>query len=268
MSSNRSTEAARARRVWSLGSYADIAPTFLSMAAHLVSVGNVDTDDAVLDVACGTGNVAITAARRGARVSGVDITPSMLVQARKNAAIAGVEYVEWQEGNAAALPFDDDTFDVTLSCVGHIFANPPDVAGRELCRVTTPGGRIAFTSWTPTSVVPAMGAVLHEYLPPDPDEPEPPFAWGSPEVVENRLGDAVTDLAFETGIVVSPALSPEHFWEQAKTESGLFIVALESVYDDDFPALREEMLETIARFFDEDRSGIPMEYRLARATVA
>lgn len=267
MSPETSSPEARAKRVWSLGSYSDIAPHFLPMAAHLVEAADVTASDDVLDVGCGTGNVAITAARRGARVTGLDVTPAMLDDARGNAAIADVEDVVWREGTAADLPFEDGVFDVVLSSVGHVFAEPPDATARELLRVTRSRGRIAFTSWTPGSVVPAMGAVLADYLPPDPDAPEPPFLWGDPDVVRERLGGAIDDLEFETGTVLIPVLSPEHYWEAARTESGMFIVALDAVDDADRSTLRDEMIETIEQYFDDHQNAVPMEYCLAKATA-
>lgn len=254
-------------RVWTLGSYPDVGRNFLSMAAHLVESAGVDANDRVLDVACGTGNVAITAGRRGARVTGLDITPGMLDDARENAAIAGLEAVDWREGDATDLPFEDDTFDVALSCVGHMFAAPPEAAATELLRVTRPGGRIGFTSWTPRSVVPAMAKVMQSYRSADPDGSAPPFLWGDPETVHDRLGDDVTDLAFETGTVDQLALSPAHYWEGARTQSGLFIVALEDVDEADRQALRDDMVETIEGYFDDGQNAVPMEYRLTTARV-
>jgi SAM-dependent methyltransferase len=257
----------RVKRVWTVGSYPDIGETFLSMAAHLVDATAVEADHDVLDIACGTGNVAITAARRGATVTGLDITPAMLADARENAALAGVEAIDWEEGDAADLPFGDDVFDVTLSCVGHMFANPPEAAAAEMLRVTRPGGRIAFTSWTPRSVVPAMARVLREYLPPDPNAPAPPFMWGDPDVVRERLRGDVSDLAFETGTIEQLSLSPPHVWERVRTQSGMFIVALENVDEDDYPALRDEMLAVIEEYFDDSQNAMSMEYRLTRAVV-
>lgn len=237
------------------------------MAAHLVESTDVNPNEAVLDIGCGTGNAAITAARRGSNVTGLDIVPAMLDEARENATIAGVETIDWRKGTATDLPFTDDTFDVTLSCLGHMFAEPPDVAGQELLRVTRPGGRIAFTSWTPGGPVPAIGAVLSDYLPPDFDASEPPFLWGDPDVVRERVGDGVEDLAFETGTVLTPVLSPAHYWEKARTESGMFIAALEAIDEADHPALRREMIETIEQFFDDSQNAVSMEYRLTKATV-
>ena len=256
------------KRVWTIGSYSDIAPNFLSMAAHLVEAAGVGSNHHVLDIACGTGNVAITAARRGAAVTGLDITPAMLEDARENAAIAGVDAIDWQEGDATNLPYDDDTFDVTLSCVGHMFAAPPDAAATEQVRVTKPGGSIAFTSWTPGSIVPAMAKVQQEYLPPNPDAPPPPFLWGDPETVEDRLGDGVSEVAYEIGTVDELALSPAHYWEGVAAHSGLFIAALEQVDEDDRPALRADMLDAIEDFFDDSQNAVEMEYRLTTATVS
>lgn len=256
------------QRVWTVGSYSDnIGPSFLPMAAHLVEAATVGADDRVLDVACGTGNVAITAARRGAQVFGLDITPAMLEDARENAAIAGVDGIEWREGDATDLPFEDDAFDITLSCVGHVFANPPDAAAAELFRVTKSGGRVAFTSWTPRSVVPAMAKTLQEYLPPDPDAPPPPFLWGDEEVVRERVTDRASDISFETGVVEQSSPSPSHSWEMVRSQSGLFIVALENVDEGDYPALREDMVSTIEEYFDDTQNVISMEYRMSKATV-
>lgn len=255
------------RRVWTLGSYPDVGPTFLPMAADLVETVGVDPGDAVLDVACGTGNVAITAARRGADVTGLDITPAMLEAARENAALAGVTDVDWHEGDATDLPFADDAFDVTLSCVGHMFANPPEAAARELVRVTRSDGRLGFSSWTPTSVVPAMAKVMQSYLPPDPGSPEPPFMWGDPDVVRGRLGDGVADVSFTTGTVRHVAMSPAHIWEEVRNQSGMFIVALEAVDETDRAALDDEMVAAIEPFFEESENAMVMEYRLTTARV-
>ena len=257
----------QAKRVWSLGSYSDIAPHFLSMAARLVDGTGVSSNHSVLDVGCGTGNVAITAAQRGASTIGLDIAPAMLEEAQENAVIAGIEDISWRESSATDLPFDDCAFDITLSCVGHMFADPPDAAAQELLRVTRSGGQIAFTSWTPTSVVPALGETLTEFLPPNPDAPDPPFLWGDPDVVGKRIGDDVDELVFETGTVLAPVLSPAHYWEAAATQSGSFIVALENIDEDDRSDLRAEMIETIEQYFDDSQNAVPMEYRLTRAVV-
>ena len=258
-----------ARRVWSAGSYENVAPKYRSMGGRLVERVGVSAGDEVLDVGCGTGTVAITAARRDARVTGVDITPELVDRARENADSAGVEGISWREGNATDLPFADDAFDVTLSNLGHVYGDPPDAAARELLRVTRPGGRIGFTSWTPTSPYPAMAGVVVPALSPEelPDFSEPPFLWGDRGTVRERLGAAVRELEFEAYTVDYPALSAEHFFDQTAAHSGIFIDVLEGLDEDDFPRIREGVIETIEPHFDERENAVELEYLLTRARV-
>lgn len=254
--------------VWSRGAYEQSAPHYLPMAGRLVEATDVDADDEVLDVGCGTGNVAITAARRGATVTGVDVTPSMLDRARDNADRAGVDVAAWDRGTATDLQYETDAFDVTLSALGHVYGDPPADAAAELTRVTRPGGRIAFTSWTPTSLYPIMAGLLVTHLAPadQPEFTEPPFLWGDPDVVEDRLGPHVEDLTFETLTVTYPALSSDAFWETLATTSGPFVTLLDDVFDR--AELRTEMIETIEPRFDTARNEVELEYRLATASVA
>jgi SAM-dependent methyltransferase len=255
----------RVTQVWSTGSNAEHARNYLSMAAGLVEESGVDADDQVLDVACGTGIVAVTAARRGAQVTGLDITPAMLEDARANADLAGVEDVRWREGDATDLPFEENAFDATLSNLGHIFGDPPEATARELARVTRPGGRIAFTAWTPTSCFPAMAGVLSSFLEPEelPDFSEPPFVWGDEGVVRDRMDGRLEDPAFETRTLEHPALSPAHFWHEMATTSGMFAELLEA----DRPALCDRMVETVRQRFDDARNAVRLEYLRSEATV-
>lgn len=259
----------RMQETWKRGSYDAIAQHYLSMAGQLVERASVGDGDAVLDIGCGTGNVSITAARRGATVTGIDITPSMLERARERVEVAGIEDVDWRTGTATALPFEDDAFDVVLSCLGHMYADPPDAAAAELVRVARPDATIAFTSWTPTDLFPFMAGIVSTYVPSDelPEFTEPPFMWGDSDVVSARLADAVSHLECETETTTYPALSPEHFWEELAANSGTFIEYLELVEEDERPALREEMVETIQPYFDESRNEVELQYLLTTATV-
>lgn len=259
----------RMHSTWERGSYDDIGRNYLSLAAHLVEATEVRAEDTVLDIGCGTGNLAITAARRGATVTGVDITPAMLEAAEENATIAGVEDIDWQEGDATDLPVEDDSFDVTLSSLGHMYGDPPDAAAAELVRVTKPGGRIAFTSWTPTDLFPYMAGVLATYVPPAelPDFTEPPFMWGDESVVEDRLSDAVSDLSVETATTDFPALSPAHCWRELATKSGTFIEYLELVPEDERASLDEEMVGAIEQFYEPSRNAVELKYLLTQARL-
>jgi SAM-dependent methyltransferase len=145
-------------------------------AARVVEAAGVASGDAVLDVACGTGNAALAAAARGAGpVVGVDLEPALLEQAR--AAAPGVP-VAWTVGDATALPVPDATFDVVVSAFGVMYASDQPAAARELARAGKPGARVALANWVPGSFLPAMGAALAPFLPPPPPGGAPPPRWG------------------------------------------------------------------------------------------
>lgn len=207
---------ARQRETWALGNFGEAAAFTTPPAGRLVRFAGVGAGEVVLDVGCGTGVVAVTAARAGARVSGLDLTPELLAQARRSSEIARVA-VEWREGDAEALPWPDRSFDVVLSQFGHMFAPRPDVALAEMLRVLKPGGRLAFSTWPPEHMVGRAFALAAEYVPPPPGLPAPTL-WGEVSTVTRRLGDAVTDLHFERGVMAVPVLSPEHHleWQMAK----------------------------------------------------
>ena len=213
-------------------------------AAKLVGHARVATGQRVLDVGCGTGVVAITAARRGARVTGLDLTPELLERARENERIAGLD-VEWHQGDAEQLPFQDREFDVVLSQFGHIFAPRPEVAVSEMLRVLKPGGTIAFSTWPPELGMGRMFAIVMRYSPPPPIEMPPPLLWGDPNVIRQRLGDAVRDIVFERGTMFVSALSPQHNRTITEQTAGPVLKLVESLSASD-PA----KLEAFRREFD------------------
>src|SRR6266545_3070256 len=133
-------------------------------AALLVKFAGVRAGQRVLDVACGTGVAAITAARLGADVCGIDLTPELLARARENSAIAEVP-IDWRQGDAEQLPYDDAGFDVVLSQFGHIFAPRPEIATREMLRVLKPSGTIAFATWPPTLCIGRTFILVASYMP-------------------------------------------------------------------------------------------------------
>src|SRR5437763_15232206 len=175
-------------------------------AAKLVNFASIKAGQRVLDVACGTGVVAVTCARRGARVSGLDLTPDLLETARENARLAAVE-IDFHEGDAEQLPFSDSEFDAVLSQFGHMFAPRPEVAVAEMLRVLKPGGTIAFSTWPPDRFIGRAFALTASYMPPPPPGVMPPPLWGDEKIVRERLGDRVKDISFERGPMLRPALS-------------------------------------------------------------
>lgn len=199
-------------------------------AARLVEFARVQRGEKLLDVGCGTGVVAVTAARAGAQVKALDLSPVLLERARWNAATAGVA-IEFTEGDAEALPYPDASFDVVLSQYGHMFAPRPEIAVAEMLRVLKPGGRIAFSTWPPELFIGRMFNLVAQYLPPPPGVP-PVALWGDPNVVRERLGDKVADLAFEREAMYVPALSPQHVRESFEATAAPVVKLVQNLKDD------------------------------------
>jgi len=223
-------------------------------AAQLVKFASVRAGQRVLDAACGTGVVALTAARLGAKVSGLDLTPELLERARHNSQLAGVE-VDWREGDVEKLPFDDATFDVVLSQFGHMFAPRPAVAVGEMLRVLKPGGTIAFSTWPPDLFIGRMFTLGARYLPPPPPGVAPPVQWGDRAVVRERLGNAVRDIVFDTGMMLAPALSPQHHRETMERTAGPIIKLVETLATSDpakLAAFRREYDALAAEFLRDN----------------
>jgi SAM-dependent methyltransferase len=221
-------------------------------AARLVKWAGIAAGQRVLDVACGTGVVAITAARLGAEVIGLDLTPALLDAARENARAAGVA-VTWQEGDAEVLPFPDASFDVVVSQYGHIFAPRPDVAAAEMLRVLRPGGTIAFSTWPPELLVGRTFALTARYMPPPATEVPSPTLWGEPQVIRQRLGDRVRNVTFTRATMNVPALGPRHAREVREKTAGptvKLVQMLEATDPAKLAVFRKEMEDLITEYFD------------------
>jgi len=234
-------------------------------AAQLVKRAGIRAGDRVLDVACGTGVVAITAARAGARVTALDLTPELLERARENARIAEVE-IEWHEGDVEKLPFDDGAFDVVVSQYGHIFAPRPDVAIAEMLRVLKHGGTIAFSTWPPELFFGRVSTLVAGYMPPPPPGVSPPIQWGDPDIVRERLGAAVRDIEFHRAAMLAPALSPQHFRSVAERSAGPAAKLVDSLAASDpskLAAFRREYDALASQYFEENL--IRQDYLITRA---
>jgi SAM-dependent methyltransferase len=249
--------------------WAHFAPTemFTTIpAANLVKFAGVRDGQKVLDVGCGTGVVALTAARAGAKVTGLDLTPELVERARYNSELAELD-VDWREGDVEKLPFDDGVFDIVLSQFGHMFAPRPELAISEMLRVLKVGGTIAFSTWPPDLLMGRMFSLRDSYVPPPPAGVSPPVEWGDQGIIQKRLGSAVEGVVFGTGTMVAPALSPQHFRASTERTVGPLIKLVDALSVSDPAKLalfRREYDATIAEYFRDN--AVHAQYIMTRAT--
>jgi SAM-dependent methyltransferase len=199
----------RQREMWA--SFGPMALFTTPVAGQVVRFSGIAAGETVLDVGTGTGVLAITAAQRGATVTGLDLTPELLLQARENAAIARLPGIVWTQGDAEDLPYPDASFDVVVSQFGHMFAPCPDVVVAQMRRVLKPGGRVVFATWPPEHFVGRMFAFVGRHSPPPPPGAAPPPQWGNPAIIAERLGDKFGPPFFERGVMRVSALTIQHF---------------------------------------------------------
>jgi SAM-dependent methyltransferase len=234
-------------------------------APHLVRFAGIRAGVNVLDVACGTGVVALTAARTGASVHGIDLTPELIAHARENAGLMRLE-AQFQEGDAESLPFADATFDVVVSQFGHMFAPRPEVAIGQMLRVLKPGGTIAFSTWPPELFIGRWFALMGRYAPPPPAGVSPPPQWRDPNIVRDRLGSAVRDLAFTRNTMYFPTLSVQHYRVQMAENFGPARKLFEQLDATDpvkAATLRSEIDALAQGYFEDNR--VRQDFLLTRA---
>jgi SAM-dependent methyltransferase len=212
------------RRIWSSGDYPDIARLIEAGAEHLVRAADVQPGHDVLDVATGSGNVALVAAQRGANVTGLDITPELFEAARRRAAEAGVD-CEWVEGDAEELPYEDNSFDRALSAFGTMFAPRHERAAAELVRVTKPGGVVAVAAWTPEGTNGQMFRTVASHMPPPPPELKPPSLWGDEQHIRSLFDPLGVELGFERGQVDFADESVEKWLAYGEEKLGPMVMA-------------------------------------------
>jgi Methylase involved in ubiquinone/menaquinone biosynthesis len=180
------------KAAWMAGNYGLVAKHLEQGAEEFIVRLALKPGTRLLDVACGNGNLAMLAARAGAIATGVDIATNLLEQARARAKSEGLA-IQFDEGDAEQLPYDNSAFDVVVSMFGAMFAPHPELAAAELVRVCRPDGRIAMANWTPAGFAGQMFKTVGKHVTPPPDIP-PPSQWGDEAIVRGRLHDGIADL--------------------------------------------------------------------------
>jgi SAM-dependent methyltransferase len=261
----------RQRETWAAGDWPDLAQYIQEVSDVVVEQLGVGEGDDHLDVATGSGNAAITGAERGAKVVGLDLVPQLLEAARRRAAAAGLE-VEWVEGDAASLPFEDDSFDRVTSVFGSMFAPEHERAAAELVRVTRPGGAVGVTAWTPEGLNGQMLATLGRHLPPPPPELKPPILWGDEDHVRGlfQASDGV-DVSCERRTVSFEADSTEDWVDYFEDALGPVVMARAALEPQGkWDEARSELVELYERYNEAKDGGLraPAEYLLTTVRLA
>ena len=252
------------RQTWGSGDYDAMMRQegLYEVGERLVDRVGIVPGETVLDVACGTGNAAIPAARAGARVTGVDLTPELLAVARRRSDSAGVG-VEWVDGDAEDLGFADASFDAVLSTFGCMFAPRHDVTAGETARVLRPGGRLGLCTWTPEGAIGDFFATVAPYLPPPPEFAGSPLAWGEEQHVRELYEGTGVDLEFERETAWIAHDSSQDAVTFYTTLFGPVVEARElAEADGRWPQLRDDLLGLFARHATgpEGRVELPAEY--------
>ena len=236
------------RTIWAAGDYAAIAEHIDEVPPRdLLARADFRPGQDVLDVATGTGNIALKAAAAGAQVVGVDLTPELFGTARSRAARAGVS-VDWVEGDAEELPFEDGSFDRVLSAFGVQFAPRHQVVADELVRVCRPGGLIGLVNWTPEGQIGELFRIMGRYMPAPPDYASPPPLWGDEAHVRGLFAGSGVELEFARGNNPWRFDSPEHWVVFFETLYGPTLKARERLTSEGaWDDCRAEILDMVTR---------------------
>jgi SAM-dependent methyltransferase len=258
---------ARHRAMWASGDYPAMVETFLlPLGERLVSACGIGDGQRVLDVASGTGNAAVPAARTGARVVASDLTPELLEVGR--ASVRGEELdIKWTPADAEQLPFSDESFDVVMSCIGAMFAPHHQLVADELIRVCRPGGTVGLLSWTPDGIVGDLFRAMAPFAPPPPPGAQPPPRWGDAEHLAELFGARVRFETLDRGALEVTAFErPEQLGAHFETNYGPTLAALANARrngkDDDLRSVLHGFGEQ-HNLGEPERARFSFEYLLA-----
>ena len=250
----------RQQATWASGDYHMIGTQILIVSELLAEALDLHSTERVLDVATGSGNAALAAARRGCPVVGLDYVPALLERARLRAEAEALE-VEFVEADAEALPFEDGSFDVVASVFGAMFAPNQERTAGELARVCRAGGRIGLVAHTPEGFIGQLFKTNAKHVPP-PAGLRSPVQWGTEERLRELFGNAITELRAEKRHYVFRYRSPEAYLEYWRRYYGPTMKTFEAVGEAGRAALEADLLELIARFnrANDGSMIVPSEY--------
>ena len=236
----------RQQKTWTSGDYARIGNTLVIMGELLCEAVDVHAGDKVLDVATGSGNTAISAARRFCDVTGIDYVPELIEQARKRAEVEGMS-IAFDVGDAEDLPYPDASFDVVLSTLGVMFAPNQEKVAEELLRICRSGGKIALANWTPDGFIGYMFRTLGKHVPPPPGIKPPPL-WGTEERLRELLGEDIASLEVTRRSYMFRYPSAGHFVEYFRSYYGPTLKAFESLEPEGQRSLAEDLEELLTQW--------------------
>lgn len=256
---------AKQHQIWSNGDYGKIAWLTVPLAGNLLAATQLRPGSSVLDVACGTGHVAIEAARAFCDVTGIDYVAELVETARARAAAEALPIV-FREADAEDLPFEEGSFDYVVSAIGVMFTADHERAAAELVRVCRPGGTIGLANWTAEGFIGKVLKTVGAHVPP-PAVALPPTRWGNEQVVRELLGDDVTDVQSRTHVVTQRFLSPEGFADFMLTYYGPTYTAAQKLDDQARAAFRADLV-ALAKDTNQATDGtcvVDWEYRVLTA---
>lgn len=231
----------RLKATWMDGNYDYFSRYMEASAVTFLNRLGIPPGTSLLDVACGSGQLGLIAARKGARVSGVDIATNAILAARNRAAVEGLNAC-FDEGDAEALPYEDASFDVVATIFGAMFAPRPELVAAEMLRVCRPGGRIAMGNWTREGFIGQMFSTFARFIAP-PGMPSP-VLWGDENIVRERFGTRVSDLNLKRVIYqFDYPFSPEDVVEFFRQNYGPTTRAFATLGATDQVDLRKELVE-------------------------
>jgi len=235
----------RQQQMWASGDFSKVATSLVIVGEMLCEAVDLRAGWDVLDVACGSGNATLAAARRSCNVTGLDYVPALLERGRERATAERME-IEFVEGDAEALPFDDASFDVVLSTFGVMFAPNQPKAAAELLRVCRPGGKIGLANWTPEGQVGEIFRTTSQYAPPPPGL-TPPTMWGSEEGLRALLGNGIGELSIERRHFVFRARSAEDWLALFREFFGPVKRTFEALDETGQKAYAADLLDVVGR---------------------